>query len=172
MDKEPISDYIKEVYPVLERILYNIAAYKTIQSFISKDDSLIENPYEQEFWVEMLNNAIQMAIIDWCKIFGSERDNPYHYKKHLENEINGIGQIKEPMILFRNKFAVHWTNKKVPVPYLDGARELIYAFDQVIRGKYDLDGYPELQNIYECYQLRVEDVCEGYGLYKQDRDSE
>ena len=165
MKKVPITNYIQTVYPIIEHILYNIAVYRTIISRIkSADDGLIENPEQRDFWVNISNNAIQMAITDWCKVFGSERDNPFHCRKHLDFIVDE--QIGEPMIRFRNKFIAHKTNVAVPVPMLDGALDEVYCFDQKIREQYDLDGYQELKGRYETYKIRIEDLMDQYEITK------
>ena len=161
--KYPITDYISEVYPILKHILYNITAYRTIISRIQvPNDTIIENPYRQEFFVNMLNNAIQIAIIDWCKIFGSEHNNQFHCRNHFDFTVDE--QIRSSMIRFRNKFIAHKTDVEIPVPILEGAIEVMFGFDRKIRKEFDLDGYPKLKDWRETYEIRVEDLLEELEL--------
>ena len=156
MEKKPIDEYVSVVYPFLEKVLYSIAIYRTILQRIEK----ITDCYEKEFWTININNAIQMAIIDWCKVFGSEWENEFHCKKHIELEIDK--ETKDAMVLFRNKFIAHKEDVKIPVPILDGAMNVIYKFDDKVRTEYRLDGYPELKNSYEAYVIRMEDCLQQY----------
>lgn len=162
-NKKPITDYISTVYPILQQILYNIAVYRTIKyRFPPSDDALIENPYQRDFWINTSNNAIQMAIIEWCKVFGSERDNPFHCGKHEDFIVDE--QVYITMVRFRNKFIAHKTNVDVPVPMFDGTIEVILNFDRKIREQYDLKGYQNLEGWYESYTIRIEDLMDKYGI--------
>ena len=162
-EKQPITEYISTVYPILQQILYNIAVYWTVTSrFSPSDDALIENPEQRGFWINTSNNAIQMAIIDWCKVFGSERDNPFHCGKHEDFTVDE--QVSTAMVRFRNKFIAHKTETAVPVPMLDGVIEVMFDFDKKIREEYDLEGYQNLEGWYETYEIRVEDLMEQYGI--------
>ena len=157
-EKSSITPYISEVYPILEHILYNIAVYRTLSSLNPVNDTpiIIEDPYRRDFWINTSNNAIQMAIIDWCKVFGSEKDNPYHTRKHLNITVDD--QIRRPMIRFRNKYIAHKDNEPVSVPVLDGAIQAMFEFDEKIRELYDLNGYPGLKDCLETYMIRVQDL--------------
>lgn len=159
--KPPINDYISTIYPSLEHIHYNIAVYRTISSFYAVNDTpaIIEDPYKRDFWINTSNNAIQMAIIDWCKVFGSEKDNPYHSHKHLDFTVDD--QIRTPMIRFRNKYIAHKDNEPVPVPMLDGAMQAMFELDEKIRELYDLDGYPGLKDCFETYMIRIQNLMEA-----------
>ena len=159
-EKLSITPYISEVYPILEHILYNIAVYRTISSFYPVNDTpaLIEDPYKRDFWINTSNNAIQMAIIDWCKVFGSKYNNDLHYSNHLNIEIEDLEQIKDSMTRFRNKYIAHKDNEPVPVPMLDGAMQAMFEFDEKVRELYDLNGYPGLKDCFENYMIRVQDL--------------
>lgn len=159
---EPLNAYVKTVYPFLENVIYSITVYEVVSSRIHQDKTF--DPYEREFWVNIINNSIQMAIVDWCKVFGSERDNPFHYKNNLDFVLDGIDPISEKMVRFRNKFIAHKTKVKVPVPILNEALDAIFAFDEKFREEFDFDGYPTLKGSHESNQIRVEDMLENYGI--------
>ena len=159
---KPVNDYITTVYPLLEDILYSITLYKTISGRIKQDASY--DPYEREFWVDIMNNSIQMAIINWCKVFGSENQNPFHYSNHFEFVLEGIEQSKAKMVKFRNKYIAHKTEVEVSVPYLNEALAVIFAFDKILREEYDLHSYPTMKETLESNQLRIEDILMRYGL--------
>lgn len=155
-----ITPYISEVYPFLEHILYNIAVYRTISSIYPANatPTIIEDPYRREFWINTSNNAIRMAIIDWCKVFGAKNNNDLHYRNHLNIEIEDLEQVKDSMTRFRNKYIAHKDNEPVPVPMLDGAMQAMFEFDEKVRELYDLDGYPGLKDCLETYMIRVQDL--------------
>lgn len=103
-----------------------------------------------------------MAIIDWCKVFGSERDNPFHCGKHENFTVDE--QVSSAMTRFRNKYIAHKTDVEVPVPVLNGAIEVMYEFDKRIREQYSLDGYQDLKGWFETYKIQIEDLMEKYGI--------
>ena len=160
LQKHPITNYISTIYPILEHILYNIAVYRTLSSLYPVNDTpaIIEDPYRRDFWINTSNNAIQMAIIDWCKVFGSKYNNDLHYSNHLNIEIVDLEQVKESITRFRNKYIAHKDNEAVPVPVLDGAMQAMFELDEKIRELYDLDGYPGLKDCLETYLIRVQDL--------------
>ena len=159
---KPLNDYVKTVCSFLESVIYSITVYEAISSKIHQDK--IYDPEQRAFWINIINNSIQMAIVDWCKVFGSERDNPFHYKKNFDFILDGIDPISEKMIRFRNKFIAHKTEVKVPVPILNEALDVIYAFDEKLREEFDFNGYPTLKGTHESDQIRVEDMLEKYGI--------
>ena len=158
--KPPITLYISEVYPILEHILYNIAVYRTLSQLypVNEIPAIIENPYKRDFWINTSNNAIHMAIIDWCKVFGSKYNNDLHYRNHLNIEIEDLEQVKDSMTRFRNKYIAHKDNESVPVPVLDGAMQAMFEFDEKVRDLYDLDGYVGLKDCFETYMIRIQDL--------------
>ena len=158
-----IDNYVSTLYPVLEQILYNIAVYRMIKGNNKTENEIIKDYYQHIFWENTSNNAIQMAIMDWCKVFGSRYNNSFHYMNHMQFVIEEENQVKESMTRFRNKYIAHKTETEVPVPVLDGAIEFIYCFDYKLREEYDLDGYPDLKSRYESYLLQIEDMIKKFG---------
>ncbi len=159
---KPFSDFVATVYPFLENVLYSIALYKTISDRIYQD--VFIDVCQRELWVNVINNSIQMAVIDWCKVFGSDYENPFHYSRNCDFQIEGIDSVKEKMTRFRNKYIAHKTTVDVPVPSLNEATNVIFAFDKEIRKKSDLDGYPTFQETYESCQIRIEDLLDRYHI--------
>lgn len=166
-EKLSITPYISEVYPILEHNLYNIAVYRTLSSIYPVNDTpaIIEDPYKRDFWINTSNNAIQMAIIDWCKVFGSKYNNDLHYSNHLEIErieviesVEDFEQVKDSMTRFRNKYIAHKDYEPVPVLVLDGAMQAMFEFDEKIRELYELNAYPGLKDCLETYMIRIQDL--------------
>lgn len=160
----PINDYVATVIPFLENIIYSIALYRAIGKKIQQDK--VFEVYQREFWVRIMNNSVQMAIVDWCKVFGSTWRNKFHYSVNLDFELDGIETTKDQMVRFRNKYAAHREKVRVPVPVLEDALSAVYAFDDMLREEYDLKDYPTLRQAYDSYEIRIEDQLTKYEVYE------
>ena len=159
MDKRTITDCIKTIYPVLEQILYDIATYRVIRAHMKTSESIIEDRDQNEFWITISNNAVKLAILDWCKIFGTTiKKNPIHYKRIEGLTLNNYEEIKTDMVRYRNKYVAHTERVSVPLPFLKQAEDVIIDFDRKVRIIYDLEGYPGLELASEGYIIRIEDL--------------
>ena len=58
---KPLNEYVKTVYPFLGSVIYSITVYEIISSRIHQDK--IYDPEQRTFWVNIINNSIQMAIV-------------------------------------------------------------------------------------------------------------
>ncbi len=100
------------------------AAFTNAISSVGRDMGQLRfrNAEIHNFWIVAHNNALDMAVIDWCKIFGSQSTNPTHWtytfeqKKHAEireaihNAVGGEEQwkaIQGHIVNFRNTQAAH-----------------------------------------------------------------
>lgn len=162
-NKKPITDYVSTVIPFLENILYSIALCRVINSRFANENSGYD-PFQREFWTHIYNNSIQMVIIDWCKVFGSPNNNPFHYSMKADVELDDYEETKSRMVRFRNKFIAHKTEVGVPVPFLQEAEKVMYNFDEKIREVYELDGLPSLKDRYNCYQSDIKQIMEQYKI--------
>jgi hypothetical protein len=104
---------------------------------------------EKWFLVETLNTHLSMSVVEWCKIFGTD-DNEIHWKKavitnskkfqdEFRLKIHETTKLSHKewenyhseMIGFRNKYVAHYDkNYKDPVPKMDNALTVAFAFDE------------------------------------------
>lgn len=93
-----------------------------------------------QFWNTTIGNYLDIAVIEWCKIFGNEKQEKHHWKKVIKDpvrykvqlltlfeggEVRWAAYWKE-LLTYRDKFAAHLDeDNQYIVPYLRNAYELI-----------------------------------------------
>ncbi len=79
-----------------------------------------------DFWIRVQNNFLDIAILEWSKLFLKSRNNKYHWSKIVKNRDNFQNLVKDYdhsyIEIYRDKFLAHLDNKVViNMPKLDGA---------------------------------------------------
>jgi hypothetical protein len=113
-----------------------LAAYNDDGSHIVGGTPSMTNQY----WNTTHGNYIDIAVIEWCKLFGSDRQEKFHwksvvndaarYKKQLLT-VFGKGETewavyRETILKYRDKFVAHLDEEKnCIVPYLKTALKLV-----------------------------------------------
>ena len=169
MDKN-LTDVLDQTYNLLDKILYSYELYKGLARYFEKTDKSVFDPYEVEFWSHISDNCIQMAAVQWYKVFG-----PYYHNEstHFTNLISeeelkcrlmekGIdfSQVSHDMKTFRNKYVAHKDKKAFAVPYFFVPLRILHEFDSIVREKYEevkKREYIPLVGLHEAYRLRIED---------------
>lgn len=168
--KEWDANTIGTVYPVIYTILYNITLHRVIVHKIKDND--VFNPEERKLWVTISDNAIKMAALDWCKIFGSD-NNEIHYSKYVDKEsflrrLISIDyeKVEKEMRFFRNRFVAHSGKYDIPVPIFDDAIRIISFFQEEVETEYDLHGcsLDKIDGKMESYQIQIEDYLEMHNI--------
>jgi hypothetical protein len=87
-DEEYMTDEIARIVDQVFRLVYivrNVAYYRSLDPF--KDD------LEQNYWIHIFNNFLDIAVLEWCKVFGSKNDAT-HWSNHVDDvEIFRSGMI-------------------------------------------------------------------------------
>jgi hypothetical protein len=52
-------------------VIRNVANYRSLAKF--KDD------FDQNYWIQIYNNFFDVAVLEWCKVFGTDGE-PTHWK--------------------------------------------------------------------------------------------
>lgn len=164
------EDTIGTVYPILQRVVYNIMLNRILVPKIKERG--VFDPYEIEFWTHISNNAIQMAALDWCKVFGSE-NNEIYYEKYINKECflkrlknMDYQKVRDDIRKFRNKYVAHCGLYDIPIPVFDDAIRIISAFQEEMEAEYDLHGLSlgSIEGLCEAYQIRIEDYLEQHNI--------
>ncbi len=146
--------------------LYSIALYRAIGPQERNDD--IYDPTIREFWIHISNNAIQMAAINWCKVFGTrKRQND---KTHFSLFVNAgsvkarlqgvsLDNISDRMLNFRDKFAAHEDaeEERQTIPDYDEVMQVMEAFQEAVMEEYDIPELPSIKCKYESCQIQVQE---------------
>jgi hypothetical protein len=93
---------------------------------------------DKDFWVNATGNFIDVAVMEWCKLF-AEWDGPYHYRKivpirkdfreamlkRLAKSQTEWDEYVSDVKTYRDKYIAHWEEKppQLIVPVLDLARD-------------------------------------------------
>jgi hypothetical protein len=143
-------------------VIWNYATYTTIHS---RYDDLSKS----NFWRITYNATLDIAVIDWCKLFGA-----YGEKTHFKNckeergidnfaaQVLSVCKITEndykalhtSIVDFRNKAAAHvdLDDWRINIPYLNKAVEVTYASFDVFTQNCGLKGW-DLRNEFDVQSL-------------------
>lgn len=144
-------------YPLVKKFVYHMIYYRSLSKAYSDCGNV------SEFWAQTVDAHILQAVINWCKVFGSEGCNATHWKKlnvvekdNLKNSFfTGLeqycGMSHDDLTLywkeitgFRNKYAAHTEiGYKAPVPSFDNALNIAFFYDRWIRKVISPDSFAE-----------------------------
>jgi hypothetical protein len=152
-------------YVVVLDFLQHVAYYRSIKAELNKQD------IKSNFWAKTCNAHLEAGILDWCKVFGSEGPNRTHWKKTAgqtpdaaQDEFRQQVLIKtgftsrdwvnyhKEMCTFRDRYVAHLDFDKIPpVPFLDKALQVAFAYDAWIRKQIEPDiiDDPRLEQLYD-----------------------
>lgn len=155
---------IGRVFGIIGETLYSIALYRSINP--EKRETKIYDPYLRRFWITISNNAILMAIINWCKVFGAKKNNETHYSHfvNLERFMSNLNEFQfkefsEQMLNVRDRFAAHEDpiSKRGKIPDFDIAMQIMEAFRITVQEEYDIPELPPVSTTYTAYLLQIHD---------------
>lgn len=133
-----------------------------------------------QFWNTMHGNCIDIAVIEWCKIFGSERQEKHHWKRVVKDAAGYKSQLltdrfggseaiweayRNSLLTYRDKFVAHLDeDNQYIVPYLHKAHELVIShYDYLLKYEVNDDIFNEPPpNIQEYYQKHFEMARAAY----------
>ena len=167
---ENLTDVLDQVYDLLEKTLYSYELYKGLARYFNRIDESFFDPYELEFWSHISDNCIQMAAVQWYKIFGPYHNNESTHYTNLvsEEELRcrladkdiDFSQASYDMKTFRNKYVAHKDKEAFAVPFFSVPLRILHEFDSIVREKYEevkKQEYTPLLGRHEAYRLRIED---------------
>lgn len=176
--KREWDDNIGRAFGIIDEILYSFALNREIRP--SERDEIIYDPYLRRFWLSISNNAVLLAIINWCKLFGSERNNDMYFSHFVSKErvFNRIGetsflQLSKKMRNIRDKFAAHEDRKSEieRIPEFKEAINVMEVFKEAVQEEYDIPVLPPVKEKYESFQLQIRDCLKNckidWELYQQ-----
>lgn len=136
---------------------------------------------DRDFWVNANGNFIEIALLEWCKVFG-DRKGAYSYKKCVGDYdavhaqlIAAIGTTQaeweayvDAMRKYRDKFVAHWDEgvDGAFLPEMSIAKNsLIFLLDHCVqnegKGQFQWNGVPHPAG--EFYEQRLADGREACG---------
>ena len=122
--KEKSSDHIFRLIYVVR----NAANYRSLLKY--KDD------LKQNYWILIFNNFFDSAILEWCKVFGTDNE-PTHWKTLVSNHDSFRKGMLNRLGLDESKWKTYWTEVR------DYRNNIITHFQKTPKVKH----YPSLENI-------------------------
>jgi len=141
------SEIFIRQFPIVRAFVYHLTYYRCLNKGYDKCG------FDSEFWTHTIDAHLLQASINWCKVFGSDRQNDIHWVK-LNNNKHGELNLKfllglktscgidleewksyrKVIINFRNKFVAHTDLLfAAPVPSFDMALQVAFYYDIWIR---------------------------------------
>jgi hypothetical protein len=134
---------------------------------------------ESHFWRHANSNFFDVAVLEWCKLFG-DRNDKHHWSNilsdpatfesnllhHLGVDANAFGEYIEGIRRYRDKFVAHLDSKRImDIPDFDVAKAAIdfyhrHLLDHEISSPADLQGL--VTDLDRCYQ---DALAEGRRIY-------
>jgi len=136
------KDLESDIYNLLYDFVYSVAIYRSIHS--RSGDHYDPRITKEHFWISISDNCIQQAVVDWCKVFGSNNERTHYSKIHpclvadfeqaVKEEGIDFSQYSKDMKNFRDTFISHRDEKKrrKPIPDLDPAVIICDLYDQIV----------------------------------------
>ena len=120
-----------------------------------------ESRIKRQFWVNANGNFLDIAVLEWCKIF-ADRNGKHHWKRVIADQAsfsNGLlsyvrmtkGEFEnyaEPIRRYRDKFVAHLDEDKVAnIPRLRTAlRSAAYLYDHLRSDPIAKQALPDAQH--------------------------
>jgi len=163
-----------EQYRIVCLFVRHFAYYKAVAEKLNKG-RVSGDTY---FWKATNNAHLFVATLQWCKVFGANKENT-HWKKtadligqdydvfrhRIYSETSLSNQKKwddyrEQMVDVRNKYVAHFDMAEPyqgAVPFFDPALEVVYAYQYWIEGTIQIDAdTPPLKTEYEKWRAKAD----------------
>ena len=145
-------------WPIVLKFVQSYTYYKVLYQHCK------DNKLESAFWAKAIDSLLEMAAIEWCKIFGSHgNSNQLHWKKTTDDLSDDDIQAFQQMIYdhtdfskseweeynlqmrtFRDQYVAHLdVSESLPTPpFFIHALQVAYAYDKWIRDLLLRDNIP------------------------------
>jgi hypothetical protein len=141
-----VTAEIGKVIDQVFRLVYvarNVAHHRSLEPF--KDD------FNQNYWILVFNNFLDVAVLEWCKAFGS-RGEATHWSKHVaDQEAFRVGLLQK-LAISEEEWRVYWESIKT---YRD---ELVAHHESASK----ITHYPEfgyaLQACFYYYEILIKQL--------------
>ena len=134
-------------YPIVRDFVYHLVCYRQLH------EAYTGLELESVFWTSTIDAHLLQAVIRWCMVFGSDGNNPTHWKRLCTNDQESFEEdfrdslyqstdltpetwraYGEQMRAFRGRYAAHRELAiDGPVPKMDTALNVAFYYDGWIR---------------------------------------
>ena len=161
-------EVFQSLYPLLRDFTYHYFSYKEMKNMFKV------LPGNKSFWAYTCNAHLEMAIIIWCMIFGSDSNQTHWKKLNLEGStfrkyfldelmmsFDTWKKYRDEFVEFRNRYVAHRDlNNEVPVPILEIAYKMIILLELWVRKQIEPDyiDCPPLKQLSESYRTDIDNT--------------
>lgn len=88
------------------RLVYvarNVAYHRSLQPF--------NNELNQNYWILIFNNFLDISVLEWCKVFGSKNQNT-HWSRHVENKDEFRNGMLARLEMSQEEWQTYWSSVK------------------------------------------------------------
>jgi hypothetical protein len=153
-----MDDFEKISSDHIFRLIYvirNVANYRSMTK--------IKNDFNQNFWIQIYNNFFDVAVLEWCKVFGTDSE-PTHWKTIVHDHQAFRNGLLSSIGLNDQGWSDFWKN-------VNSYRNNIIAHFKKIPGL----SYPSLDVIIKStfyYYDWLQQECDKHGIIQEPRDIE
>lgn len=97
-----IGKFVDQVFRLVY-VVRNVAHHRSLESF--KDDS------DQNYWILVFNNFLDIAVLEWCKAFGSKSEAT-HWSKHAADPDSFRAGLFHKLGISEDEWGVYWEGIK------------------------------------------------------------
>lgn len=153
---EANTDYVR--YEILQKFIYHLAYYKALHLEYTKETNL------STFWTMTIDAHLMQATLYWCKVFGKDKNNDFHWKNIISEAeqkdfllfIDKHGITKEiwheiwhSMQTFRDKYVAHRDKKfSTSVPHFDIPLKIVYYYQRWSYEHENMDSYENFEYLF------------------------
>ena len=151
LNRQELPEIAKEIYGILSNFFFDLESYRAINEYLM---TLSPSDPSKPLWIILSNNSLMMATVEWCKVFGSARNNTTHYTKCIEI-LEGIEETVNDMKEFRDKYISHNDHYNKPVPIMEKAVTVVKTFDKAMIEKYGLEYQESTLDVITNYREEI-----------------
>ncbi len=96
---EKTSDHIFRLIYVIR----NAANYRSLVKY--------KNDFDQNYWIQIFNNFFDMAVLEWCKVFGTDSE-PTHWKTIVNDHASFRKSLLSCIGLDESGWSKYWREVK------------------------------------------------------------
>ncbi len=162
-----------DIRDILDNTSFSLAIHRTLSERFKSINEERLNIEGRLFWVDITDNSLMMTAINWCKVFGSEKNNRTHYKRLKGYESfermafdkgYDLDQYSKDMREFRDKFIAHKDNYRKTIPNFDTALDIMEFFYETVLNKLEHADSPKV--LFMDYKEMVSNYLDSIGVMK------
>ena len=130
------------IYSRLLDFVESMAVYRALYSARIHERTDIDEEIKK-LWTNISDNCLQMAVVNWCKVFSSNRKNNKTHYSYLCNSTNDFrnavskaeidfDQYVRSMKSFRDNYISHDDLEYEEIPFLDNALTICNIYENEV----------------------------------------